>query len=333
MYEARHLLDLSSRGALRLSRVAWLAPVIEDWPVYAVAGAYVLLVAIAMPILGVGHLYYVRPLWWPLLWWHLSVGIVVAVVQIGNRRFSKWLCHRAPAGLLLWLPFTPVFHAFTSWKQGFFHWAPYVWDSRLHEVDVALHGGRPTWEWLAPILTPSMLVFVDWVYIMWFLVMMTALSAVLWIAESPLRRRFVLTKLLLWIVLGSVLAPIFASGGPCYYARLADVPDPYTPLWQLLDGSGVQAREIQGWLWSVMQEPWSWRPFTGISAMPSLHVAQATLVACFAWRSTQWSIRLAGLAYLALVQVGSVVLGWHYAIDGYVAIALTIGLWRVVGRV
>jgi hypothetical protein len=35
---------------------------------------------------------------------------------------------------------------------------------------------------------------------------------------------------------------------------------------------------------------------------------------------------------LLLVLVGSVALGWHYAVDGIFSIAATLWLWRLVGR-
>jgi hypothetical protein len=38
------------------------------------------------------------------------------------------------------------------------------------------------------------------------------------------------------------------------------------------------------------------------------------------------------LAFLALMLLGSVHLGWHYAIDGYAGIAGTIVLWWGCGR-
>jgi hypothetical protein len=38
-------------------------------------------------------------------------------------------------------------------------------------------------------------------------------------------------------------------------------------------------------------------------------------------------------AYAVLIWIGSVHLGWHYAVDGLAAAALTIGLWRVAGRI
>ena len=66
--------------------------------------------------------------------------------------------------------------------------------------------------------------------------------------------------------------------------------------------------------------------------MPSVHCALAALFALGAFRLN----RIAGLgfaAYACLIWLGSIHLGWHYAVDGLVAAALTLGLWRVAGRV
>ena len=64
--------------------------------------------------------------------------------------------------------------------------------------------------------------------------------------------------------------------------------------------------------------------------MPSVHVAMATILALLAWRIS----KLLGVlmsAYLIVIQIGSVHLAWHYAIDGYVSIILTIIIWKLVG--
>ena len=68
---------------------------------------------------------------------------------------------------------------------------------------------------------------------------------------------------------------------------------------------------------------------TGISAMPSVHIAQATLVALIAWTSRWWFFRALGLLFLIVLQLSTVALGWHYAIDGYVAACLTWIFWRL----
>jgi hypothetical protein len=68
----------------------------------------------------------------------------------------------------------------------------------------------------------------------------------------------------------------------------------------------------------------------GISAMPSLHVAMAVLYAAVGWRVS----RLAGIllsAYVLVVRVGAVHLGWHYAVDGYVSVALAVLIWNGAG--
>src|SRR3546814_20498821 len=66
--------------------------------------------------------------------------------------------------------------------------------------------------------------------------------------------------------------------------------------------------------------------------MPSVHNGLAALFAIAAfrlWRPLGWVVA----AYAALLWVGSIHLGWHYAIDGMVSIALTFALWQVTGRI
>ena len=38
-------------------------------------------------------------------------------------------------------------------------------------------------------------------------------------------------------------------------------------------------------------------------------------------------------AYTLVVQAGSVLLGWHYAIDGYFAVAVAVVLYKISGYV
>ena len=64
--------------------------------------------------------------------------------------------------------------------------------------------------------------------------------------------------------------------------------------------------------------------------MPSVHNGLAALFALAASRLN----RIAGWAlwaYAALIWLGSIHLGWHYALDGIVGIALTYGIWIVCG--
>src|SRR3546814_5985014 len=59
--------------------------------------------------------------------------------------------------------------------------------------------------------------------------------------------------------------------------------------------------------------------------MPSVHNGLAALFAIAAfrlWRPLGWVVA----AYAALIWVGSIHLGWHYAIDGMVSIAMTFAI-------
>ena len=69
----------------------------------------------------------------------------------------------------------------------------------------------------------------------------------------------------------------------------------------------------------------------GISAMPSLHVAIATLCALSAWQANR-AFGCVMIAYTAAIVFGSVHLAWHYAVDAYFSIIATILIWHFPGR-
>jgi membrane-associated phospholipid phosphatase len=91
-------------------------------------------------------------------------------------------------------------------------------------------------------------------------------------------------------------------------------------------------------IWALDTQQMLWREYqhsqkglgSGISAMPSVHVATATLMALFGW---QYARRL-GMAlsvFAAIILLGSIHLGWHYAVDGYAAVLGTLLIWWAVG--
>jgi membrane-associated phospholipid phosphatase len=64
--------------------------------------------------------------------------------------------------------------------------------------------------------------------------------------------------------------------------------------------------------------------------MPSLHVAIAFSYVLLG-AAIDRRLALAGGVFTALILIGSVHLGWHYAIDGYFSILMTWLIWRAVG--
>jgi hypothetical protein len=182
---------------------------------------------------------------------------------------------------------------------------------------------------------PLITVFLDYAYACWFIVLQTI---VLWQAFSTrdprLRQQFFYTYLLAWIILGSAAALIFSSAGPCFYGRITGAPDPFVPLMDYLREVDrihrLAALKAQAYLWQTYQDG-NLQVGSGISAMPSMHLSMATLFALLGWRVDR-RLGVALTVYLVLLFIGSIELGWYYALDGYVAIAATVIIWAAVGR-
>jgi hypothetical protein len=231
----------------------------------------------------------------------------------------------------------PLFGAsFTVIKAAIPLYQPFAWDVRFAALDQWLHGGVAPWAWLQAVLGHPLLTgAVMFVYHLWFFIM---LGTIYWLAfameRRALRLQFVLSFVVSWIVLGNVMAMLFASAGPCYYGRVTGGADPYLPLMQYLHEASKQVP-----VWSLNVQDMLWQEYAqqaganalSISAMPSMHVATAVLIALLGWKLN----RLAGIAatlFAAMILVGSVHLGWHYAVDGYAGALGAWLVWSLVGR-
>jgi hypothetical protein len=63
------------------------------------------------------------------------------------------------------------------------------------------------------------------------------------------------------------------------------------------------------------------KPFSGITAFPSLHVAHMTLVTGVGWKFSRW-LGAAFVVFSVVGTVATVALGWHYVVDGLAGCAL-----------
>jgi hypothetical protein len=206
---------------------------------------------------------------------------------------------------------------------------PYSWDIYFSELDRALHFGRLPWQWLQPLLGHTYITFaININYSGWFLVMwMTWVYFAFAEKPSPLRTRFFLSFFLMWILIGGILAIAFSSAGPCYYGRLGLSPDPYAELMTYLRG----VNEILP-MWAIPVQDLLWQghigdsAIDGISAMPSMHNGSALLFALAGYKVSRFAGHLLS-AHAILIFIGSIHLGWHYAVDSYLAWALTLVIW------
>ena len=250
------------------------------------------------------------------------------------RRFRELLTSSRGAGVLLVVAVLPLFmNAFGSWKAAIPELHPFSWDAALMRLDRLLHGGRDPWRLLEPLLGQPWIVWgADYGYTLFIPAQTAVVLWQVWNGDQLHRYRFLISYVLTWILLGTVAATAMSSAGPCFYGELVPGPDPFAPLFERLGAihsvSALGALEAQQVLW-VSHTRRLALAFAGISAMPSMHVALPMLFVLAGW-NTDIRLRLLFLAYLGFNLVASVLLGWHYAVDGYAAI-LGVGLiWALV---
>ncbi len=152
--------------------------------------------------------------------------------------------------------------------------------------------------------------------------------------HDVVRCRYLLSFFLCWILNGTILAMVFSSVGPCFYGRLFPGVNEYAPLMDYLNAANdvypIWAVATQDMLWNVYQD--GGLSFgSGIAAMPSLHVSIAFLQMLLGYKINR-ALGHALAGFFTLILIGSVHRGWHYAVDGYLAIAVSAFIWWGTGR-
>ena len=296
---------------------------------------YLLSTAAYFAFLGRSAEWTIRPAYplWAISALTFSAGRLL-VARLHRRASSPlWTPEAVVGAALVLAAVVPFQTTFSSVKRTIDDVRGFPWDPALAQLDRLVHFGRHPWQWLQWIVEDRALLFlIDRLYLWWFPAVSLFLFWLAWTPHRRLRQRALISTVLIWAVGGNLLALMLASAGPCYY-RHADPArvDPYERLLATLDlharsGEYVQARVVQRMLWhTATEDPIA--PLRGVSAMPSMHVAMAVLMALTGWTRS----RIAGVllwGFAAVTMVGSVVLGWHYALDGYVGAVLAWTVWR-----
>jgi len=269
---------------------------------------------------------------------HLKLALKPAnfTAALQEAVFGRFLTLRRLSIVLPVILVLPFFGAtFTNLKVLIPAIAPFSWDADFSEWDRLLHGGLYPWQILQPVLGyPYVTSLINAVYHFWFFLAYAVISWQIASTDRPrLRMQYLLTFVLAWAVIGNIMAIVLSSAGPVYFGRVTGLPDPYAPLMSYLQHANtiapVPALRVQDMLWKVYQSH-GIAIGSGISAMPSLHVAIAVTTALLA-RQIDRRLGVGAMIFTAFILIGSVHLGWHYAIDGYVSIVATLLIWYGVG--
>jgi hypothetical protein len=206
-----------------------------------------------------------------------------------------------------------------------------LYDSGLARIDAAFHLGlNPGPLALGLFPWPSLWRATD-VYYAGFVPLTVAGLAWFLTAPSRLTRtRFAAGFALLWIA-GAWLYVAIPSLGPCYV-----FPADYAEAGRSLPLQVETQKLLMGHYRMLLtaaarHETVKIIPILGIGAMPSLHVAAHAFLAFFA-RKRSRPIFILFAAATILTFYGSLVTGWHYAVDGYAGLLLAFLCWRLGER-
>ncbi len=198
---------------------------------------------------------------------------------------------------------------------------PRLWDGALWDLDARLHLGVSPSVFVSSLLEGTPLVpLLDRWYWLWVPTVFYALC--FWSSglDRRLAHRFLLSCVLLW-TLGSwiyvavpALGPVFVQP-QTFEAVREEMPLVRAGQQELSENyelmlAGRRTGELK-----------RFKPVLGIAAMPSLHVGAHFLFFLWARRRARW-LALAFALATAFTFAGSLLSGYHYAIDGYAGMLL-----------
>jgi hypothetical protein len=249
---------------------------------------------------------------------------------LGLLASGGWLANVA-RGIPMLMAVVVLMPAFSAMKSSIPLFNSYGWDPAWIAADRAIHGTDP-WRLLQPVLGfPIVTSLLSVAYHAWlFLVYAGSVYFCFFARDRELRAQYFIGYFAIWTVVGVGMAVGFASVGPCFLAPLTGdhrFDEQMAYLRAANEHYPVFVLAVQDQLLAWHQQG-NHGLAAGISAMPSMHVAMAVLFAL----SISKVSRIAGVGawlFVITILIGSVHLAYHYAVDGYVAIAATVALWAL----
>lgn len=247
---------------------------------------------------------------------------------------------------LIWPPllFATLMASFNGFKQMILRDAAFAYDPLFAQLDRVLFFGLDPWRLTHGIVaSPWASYMLDNAYHGWFVPMSLGVILCGFLPASTwrLRTQYLLSYIAVWVGIGSVLAYLTPAAGPCFYSTFVGPAPDFDPLMAKLavdqaaiagsiPGTKLAALSNQAMLLAVRGSN-NLAVGGGISAMPSVHNALAVLFALAGFSINRWAGWVMSV-YAALIWIGSIHLGWHYAVDGIAAALLTILIWKATGH-
>lgn len=245
--------------------------------------------------------------------------------------------------VIAFISFPILMGCFVYWKEKIGQFNAYDWDVTFAQWDYVLFFGNDAWEVLHPFIGIETITrSLDFIYYFWII-----MCVIWWVfvftsksLANEIKHQYLLATLLSWVFIGLFAATFFASGGPVYYDEFTGDGQRYSELMLYLQSFGFinQIGEMTDALRAVRAHEYLWQVHIGqlqtpggISAMPSMHNAQAVLFVLVAYSFS----RLIGhlmLIHAIIIFIGSIHLAWHYAVDGIVCAPMVITIWYIAGR-
>lgn len=205
-----------------------------------------------------------------------------------------------------------------------------LWDAELWRLDRLLHLGISPSVFLVELFDETPLVpLLDAWYGIWIPSVMAIIAFFVCLARADQRRSFMFSCCFLWTA-GALLYLAFPTLGPTYTNREVFVH----VLDEMPGATGGQAALLENYQKVLAGRSGvlkSFNPTRGIAALPSLHVAGHFLFMLWARRFAR-PLYTPLLVATLLTFLGSVVSGWHYAVDGYLGMLLAYLAYRLALR-
>jgi hypothetical protein len=216
--------------------------------------------------------------------------------------------------------------AITAMKYGIPQLVPFYADPALAKLDRMIFG-QDAWRWTHAMFGWAFAP-INVLYGTWAFGQVATFTAVLFSAPSNFKTQALIAHMLMWLLLGVVLAYAFSSVGPIFYEQVYGGTQ-FSGFAEVFDHDPSTVGPAH-YLWKAYENG-ALVPAAGISAMPSLHVAGATWAALVFGTAFPRLSRL-GWVYVALIYLGSMMTGWHYATDGIVGVSGVLLVWKLAGK-